>query len=150
MQHSTLSTGITGPNGTRNPRLRCGSLYRNTITPIDTSTNANSVPMFDISASEPTSNSPDGIATRIPATHVANAGVRKRGCTLLNASGSSLSRLIANQTRACPSWNTRIEEIIPMIAPISTSQPNPVQTVSTGFKRYSLQCIHYRSAVTRH
>src|SRR5580704_13418377 len=98
MQNTTLSTGITGPNGTRNPRRRCGSLYRSTITPIDTSTNANSVPMFDISASEPTSNNPDGIATRIPATQVANAGVRNRGCTLLNASGSNLSRLIANQT----------------------------------------------------
>src|ERR1700679_205128 len=99
-QKTTERTGITGPNGTRNPRYRSGSLYRSTITPIETSTNANSVPMFDISANVPTSNNPAGIATSTPATQVANAGVRNRGCTLLKTSGSNLSRDIANQTRA--------------------------------------------------
>src|ERR1700679_2132673 len=78
-QQRTDRTGITGPNGTRNPRCRSGSLYRNTITPSETSTNANSVPMFDIAANVPTSNSPAGIATSTPATQVANAGVRNRG-----------------------------------------------------------------------
>ena len=47
--------------------------------PIDTSTNANRVPMFDISANVPTSKSPDGIATKNPAIHVATAGVRYFG-----------------------------------------------------------------------
>ena len=68
-----------------------------------TSTNANSVPMLDSSASVPTSNKPAGIATRMPATQVANAGVRYTGCTLLKTSGSKRSRDMANQTRAWPS-----------------------------------------------
>src|ERR1700722_19893438 len=99
MQKNTESTGITGPNGTLNPRCRAGSLYRSTITPIDTRTNANNVPIFDISANVPTSNSPAGIATNTPATQVANAGVLNFGWTLLNAEGSSRSRDMANQTR---------------------------------------------------
>ena len=92
--------------------------------------------MFDISAKVPTSNNPAGIATRNPATQVANAGVRNFGCTLLNTSGSSRSRDMANQTRACPSWNTRMDEIMPTSAPMSTasctqckrSPPGPMDT----------------------
>ena len=38
--------GVSGTSGARNGRTRSGSLYRSTITPADTSTNANSVPMF--------------------------------------------------------------------------------------------------------
>src|ERR1700729_1038443 len=78
-QKKTLSVGITDPNGTLNPRTLSGCFTRRTITPIDTSTNANSVPMFDISANVPTSNSPAGIATSTPATQVANAGVLNLG-----------------------------------------------------------------------
>ena len=38
--------------------------------------------MFDSSAKVPTSNRPAGMATRMPATQVAKAGVRNRGWTL--------------------------------------------------------------------
>jgi hypothetical protein len=66
------------------------------------------------------SNSPAGIPTANPATQVATSGVRNLGCTLPSTFGNNPSRDIANQTRACPIWNTSSDEIMPMIAPNST------------------------------
>jgi len=51
---------------------------------------------------------------------VAVEGVRNRGWTRPKSRGNNPSRDIANQTRACPSWNTSKEEIIPIMAPNST------------------------------
>ena len=74
--------------------------------------------------------------TTNPAIQVAVEGVRKRGCTRPNKRGRSPSRDIANQTRACPSWNTSNDEIMPIIAPNNTprrtqcSVEDPVATVS--------------------
>ena len=50
---STERIGTTGTSGILNPRGRSGRVRRSTITPTDTSTNANSVPMLTISSSGP-------------------------------------------------------------------------------------------------
>src|SRR5665213_3401186 len=92
------------------------------MTPTETSTNAKSVPILERSAKVPISSSPAGRATAKPAIHVATAGVRKRGCTLLNREGRRPSLDMANHTRACPIWKTRMEEIMPSKAPISTTR----------------------------
>ncbi len=74
--------------------------------------------MFERSEKVPMSKRPAGKATTKPATQVATAGVRKRGCTCEKTVGSRRSRDIANQTRAWPIWKTRIDEIIPSSAPM--------------------------------
>ena len=85
---------------------------------------------------------PAGMPTTNPAIQVAVEGVRKRGCTRPNKRGRSPSRDIANQTRACPSWNTSNDEIMPIIAPNNTprrtqcSVEDPVATVSVSGKVY--------------
>ena len=53
----------TWTNGTRNGRRRSGSVYRSTITPMQTSANANSVPMFVRSYVSPASPISDQSAT---------------------------------------------------------------------------------------
>ncbi len=76
VQKKRLRTGTADSAGARKPRRRSGSRKRKISTPIETSTKANSVPMFDKSASVPMSSIPLGMATRKPATQVATAGVR--------------------------------------------------------------------------
>src|SRR5580698_490965 len=74
--------------------------------------------MFDKSENVPISSRPAGNPTTKPATHVETAGVRYFGCTFEKTEGSSRSRDMANHTRACPIWKTRIDEIMPSSAPI--------------------------------
>ena len=56
--------------GTRNDRGRSGCFARSTITPSDTSTKANRVPMFESSANVSISQIPAGIPTTKPAIQV--------------------------------------------------------------------------------
>ena len=67
--------GTSGTNGTRKLRARSGCFLRNTITPADTTTNANSVPMFDNSAKVSISHKPAGTPTTNPAIQVEMCGV---------------------------------------------------------------------------
>src|ERR1035438_3625127 len=115
-------SGNHGTNGTRNARLRSGCLRRRKMTPSETSTKANSVPMFARSAASPISTSPAGIPTAKHAIHVDQCGVLYFGCTAENNFGSNPSRDIAYQIRACPYWNTSSEEIIPVSAPITITE----------------------------
>src|SRR5258706_10040321 len=62
--------GANGPPGARKARWRLGSRDRRVNTPPATSANANSVPIFDRSASVPISKKPPGTPTTTPATHV--------------------------------------------------------------------------------
>src|ERR1035437_2907435 len=75
MQHMIDRIGTSGTNGTRKLRGRSGCFFRSTMTPADTTTNANSVPMFDNSANVSMSHSPAGTPTKIPAIHVLMCGV---------------------------------------------------------------------------
>ena len=106
--------------------------------------------MFDSFATVPISSSPAGIATTNPATHVANAGVRNRGWMREKMSGSRPSRDMANHTRACPSWNTRIDEIMPSMRADQHDQPHPVQAGCRDSQRQPLQRIHHRRRLAHH
>src|SRR5260221_1767573 len=118
-QRTTEISGNQGTKGTRKDLGRSGWRRRRKITPRETSTNANSVPMFDRSAASPISTSPAGIPTAKQAIHVDQYGVLNLGCTAENSLGSRPSRDIAYQILACPYWNTSSDEIIPMSAPIT-------------------------------
>src|ERR1700722_2337902 len=100
VQKKRFRMGTEIPPGARKPRRRSGSRKRKISTPIETSTKAKSVPIFDKSASVPISSIPLGMATRKPATQVATAGGGYRGGTLPNQRGKSRSRDMANQTLA--------------------------------------------------
>ena len=97
--------------------------------------------MLDISASVPTSNRPAGIATRMPATHVANAGVRKRGCTWLNASGSRRSRAHGKPDARLPILADQDGRDHPHHRAEQHEQPHPVQAVSAGRQRDRLSAL---------
>ena len=92
-------------------------MRRNTITPADTSTNANSVPMLTISSSLSIGNTVAVTATSAPTIRVMRTGVP---CLPVLASdrGSSPSRDIANSTRVCPSTSTITTVVSPASAPI--------------------------------
>src|SRR5437764_12193175 len=63
-QHNkTDIRGNQGTNGTRKARARLGCLRRRKMTPNETSTKANRVPMLERSAASPMSTSPAGIHT---------------------------------------------------------------------------------------
>src|SRR5882724_11001433 len=101
--HSTTEiSGNQGTKGTRNARGRSGCLRRRKITPNDTSTNANRVPILERSAASPMSTSPAGIPTAKQAIHVDQYGVLYLGCTTEKSLGSRPSRDMAYQMRACP------------------------------------------------
>src|SRR4051794_20938301 len=121
-QRTTEISGNHGTKGTRKARGRSGCLRRRKITPNETSTNANSVPMFDKSAASPMSTTPAGIPTAKHAIHVDQCGVLNFGWTLENNFGSRPSRDMAYQIRAWPYWKTSNEEIIPVSAPITITE----------------------------
>src|SRR5208283_2146833 len=102
----TEISGNHGTKGTRNARLRSGCLRRRKITPRETSTKANKVPMLARSAASAISTNPAGMPTAKQAIHVDQCGVLYFGCTAENNFGSRPSRDIAYQMRACPYWKT--------------------------------------------
>src|SRR6476620_8058358 len=65
----------TWTNGTRNGRFRSGSVYRSTMTPMQTSMNANSVPMLVRSYVSAASPMRDHSATKTPVISVVTYGV---------------------------------------------------------------------------
>ena len=71
----TVSIGSTGTNGTRNARRRSGCVRRSTSTPIATSTNAVSVPMFVSSATTSIGVRPASSATKMPTMILDRYGV---------------------------------------------------------------------------
>ena len=89
------------------------------ITPRDTSTNANRVPIFDKSAASLMAKIPDGMPTTNPAIHVEIWGVLNLGCTRENIFGNRRSRDMAYHMRACPYWKTSRDEIMPVSAPMT-------------------------------
>ena len=92
-------------------------MRRSTITPIDTSTKANSVPMLTSSASVFSGKKKVSAATATPVTSVVRYGVPKRSETAEKIGGSSRSRLMAKNTRLWPSSSTRTTEVSPASAP---------------------------------
>ena len=62
--------GKSGTKGTRKPLLSSGCLFLSKITPIETNTNANKVPMLERSAASPISSRPAGNPTASPAIQV--------------------------------------------------------------------------------
>ena len=91
------------------------------ITPIDTSTNAVSVPMLTISSSLPIGVSPATSMAKTPMMIVITYGVWNLGCTLLSTGGSRWSRDIANTTRAAPIISVSTTVVRPATAPAAMS-----------------------------
>ena len=74
-QKTTERMGNSGTHGTLKPLGRSGCVLRSTSTPMETSTKANKVPMFDRSAASPISTRPLGRPTARPAIQVLQCGV---------------------------------------------------------------------------
>src|SRR6185312_6147987 len=129
-------SGSQGTKGTRNARGRSGCLRRRKITPSDTRTKANNVPMFERSAASPMSTSPAGIPTAKQAIQVDQCGVLNLGCTAEKSLGRSPSLDMAYQIRAWPYWNTSIEEIMPISAP-STITERKIGCAPRTFSAYA-------------
>src|SRR5205814_6774331 len=86
--NSTETRGNQGTNGTRKARARLGCLRRRKMTPNETSTNANRVPILERSAASPISTSPAGIPTAKHAIQVDQGGVLNLGCTAEKSLGN--------------------------------------------------------------
>src|SRR5579884_1495268 len=101
-QSTTEMMGNNGTKGTLNARLRSGWFLRRNITPSETRTKANKVPMFERSAAWPIATNPAGKPTTKPAIHVDQCGVLNLECSVENNLGHSPSGDMANQLRVCP------------------------------------------------
>src|SRR5262249_45620728 len=101
-QNTTEMIGKSGTRGTLKPRCRSGWERRRKSTPRDTSTKANSVPMFDKSAASLMFKKPAGMPTTAPAIQLDQCGVLNLGYTEENNFGKRPSRDMANQIRVCP------------------------------------------------
>src|SRR5687768_13266106 len=84
--------GVYGTPGTLNGRGRSGSVRRRKITPADTNTNANRVPMFVRSTTSAMFANAANVATKSPVMIVPTYGVRYFGCTFENSGGRRPSR----------------------------------------------------------
>src|ERR1043166_10032599 len=103
--------------GVLNARGRLGSRTRSTITPMDTITNASSVPIETRFPASRTVSSDATIATAIPVTIEVMYGVWNLGWTLLTNCGNRPSRAIEENTRDWPSNMTRITDDSQAMAP---------------------------------
>src|SRR5437879_1223823 len=116
-QQAADTSGKTGTHGVRNGRGRSGSRRRNTLIPTATRTNANRVPMFVSSSTQPIGANAADTATNTPVMIVVMCGVLYLGCTRAAHGGSSPSRAMDMKMRAWPSWNTRSTDVIAATAP---------------------------------
>src|SRR5436853_716547 len=117
MQNAADTSGSAGTHGVRNGRGRSGSRRRSTTMPSATNTNANSVPMFVSSSTQPIGANAADTATNTPVMIVVMWGVLYFGCTRAAQGGSRPSRAIDMKIRAWPSWNTSRTEVIAATAP---------------------------------
>src|SRR5471030_3042806 len=75
-KHATMEmSGVSGTHGTRKGRTRSGSMRRRKITPAETSTNANSVPMLVRSTTSAMFANAANTATNTPVRMVPTYGV---------------------------------------------------------------------------
>ena len=91
------------------------------MTPAETRTNANRVPMLTRFASSESGTTAASTATPTPVMIVIRYGVPNRGWTFAKGTGSRPSRDIANSTRACPSISTSTTVVSPATAPSEIS-----------------------------
>src|SRR4029453_14895445 len=93
-QAITARIGTSGTAGVRKARGRAGGGGRSTMTPIETSTKANRVPMLTTSARVVSGTKVAMRATTAPVMSEITQGVRKRGWTVVSpASAPSETRL---------------------------------------------------------
>src|SRR3989449_7510175 len=109
-QKAADTSGKTGPHGVRNGRGRSGSRRRNTMIPSATRTNANRVPMFVSSSTQPIGANAADTATNTPVMIVVMCGVLYFGCTRAAHGGSSPSRAMDMKMRdgLLPPWAARV------------------------------------------
>ena len=119
MQASAERIGTTGDSGTRNGRVRSGRVRRSSGTAIETSRNANSVPMLTSSASGQRDERRRGSATKIVVPRSTGPACRA-GCTLATDCGSRPSRPMAKPIRLTVTRSTRITEVSPATAAMET------------------------------
>ena len=89
---------------------------------IHTITNANSVPIETNSPSRLNGSNPPSTAATAPVTIVVTYGVRKRGWTFAKTGGSRPSLAIEKKIRGWPMSMTRMTELRPASAAISTAK----------------------------
>src|SRR3989449_8734139 len=85
--------------------------------PSATNTNANNVPMFVSSSTQPIGANAAESATNTPVMIVVMCGVWYFGCTRAAHGGSKPSRAIDMKIRAWPSWNTSRTDVMAATAP---------------------------------
>src|SRR5207247_1195156 len=85
--------------------------------PSATRTNANRVPMFVSSSTQPIGANAADTATNTPVMIVVMCGVLYLGCTRAAHGGSNPPRAMDMKMRAWPSWNTRSTDVIAATAP---------------------------------
>ena len=112
------------------------------MTPIATSTKANSVPMLVSSTASLMFMNADSPPTTTPVMIVVTCGVWYFGWIFAAHGGSRPSRAIEKKIRGWPSWNTRSTELIAITAPSPTNSraadsakpllPTRSSTVSIG------------------
>ena len=134
--------GISGTNGTRYPRFKSGCVRRRTSTPIETSTNAASVPMLVNFATTSIGMKPATTATNTPTIILDRYGVRKRGCTCEKSPGKRPSRAMEKKMRLCPYRSTISTVVNPQIAPTemidpATFKPTRIRACDTGEATFS-------------
>src|ERR1700722_8532254 len=116
--------GTRGTSGVLKGRLRVGSFLRRMITPMQTSTNANSVPMeVRLPATVPEQKA-DSSPTKTNRIMLLLYGVLNLGCNWENTFGSKPSCDMVKNTRLCPRSITRMTEEKPMRMAIVTRVPN--------------------------
>ncbi len=130
--------GINGTAGQRNARGRSGRFLRSTITAIETSVNAASVPILTSSASTVSGTTAAIRPKMMPTSQVAKNGVPYFGCTFDRRAGIRPSRDIANRMRVWPYAITSITVLMPRIAarstkPATQSSPATCSASDTGW-----------------
>src|SRR5215472_4383833 len=146
MRYSADITPIGATNhtaGVRNVRGNSGSRTRRNNMPIETITNASSVPMETRLPASLTVKTAAKQATTIPVTIVVIHGVRNFGCTLLTNFGNKPSSAMVQKIRDWPNSITRITELRPAIAPNLISeaiQPTPAWSAATAIGSGTSSC----------
>src|SRR6185312_16120072 len=105
--------GTSGTSGVLNWRGAFGSRTRSTQTPMQTSTNANSVPIDVMSPTTSPGTKPANAPTSTKNTMFALYGVKYFGWTSENIFGTRPSRDIEKNTRDWPISITRITDVKP-------------------------------------
>ena len=116
-------------------------------TAIETSTNANSVPMLERFETVPMSSSPAGMPTTNPATHVATAGVRIARVNVAEDVGQQAVARHGKPDARLAELEHQDRRDHAQHGADQHEQLDPAQAAATRLEREALEGIHHRRAV---